>query len=109
MLMYIPPEGLYFRLTGQQSQRVLVSRRSPSPEFGDSKAPNQSDEQLFTLIHGTSARAGLYAIKGKHSGKVLFSRTHRDPPVGYVDGDGKYNDKYVVSSCTLPIMLTVAP
>lgn len=105
MLMYIPPQGLYFRLTGQESQHVLYSRRGPSPELWHYKG-GQYEDQLFTLIHGTGSRAGLYAIKGKHSGKVLYSRTSPEPCVGHVDGDGKYNDKYAVSSCVLSLMLT---
>ncbi|KAK0231736.1 hemolytic lectin LSLb [Armillaria nabsnona] len=93
MLMYIPPQGIYFRLTGQESQHVLYSRRGPSPELWHYKGDKYED-QLFTLIHGAGSRAGLYAIKGKHSGKVLYSRTSPEPCVGHVDGDGMYNDNW---------------
>ncbi|OBZ68040.1 hypothetical protein A0H81_12039 [Grifola frondosa] len=37
--------------------------------------------------HGLAQR-GLYAIKSKATGKVLFSRSAQDPRVGHVDGDG---------------------
>ncbi|KAK0431821.1 hemolytic lectin LSLb [Armillaria borealis] len=108
MLMYIPPQGLYFRLTGQESQHVLYSRRGPSPQLWHYKG-GEYEDQLFTLIHGTGSRAGLYAIKGKHSGKVLYSRTSPEPCVGHVDGDGMYNDKYAVSSRVLSLMADPLP
>ena len=92
--MYIPPHGIYFRLRGEASGYVLVSRTHRSPEVDHFKGDFYED-QLFTLIHGTGSRAGKYAIKGKASGKVLFSRTKMDPLVGHIDGDGSYDDKYV--------------
>ncbi|KAK0209833.1 hypothetical protein IW262DRAFT_1281142 [Armillaria fumosa] len=82
--MYIPPEGLYFRLTGVESQHVLYSRLGRSPEVWHYKGDSKSEDQLFTLIHGKGEQQGLYAIKGKKSGKVLYSRVSPDPQVGHV-------------------------
>ncbi|KAK0491950.1 hypothetical protein EDD18DRAFT_1321316 [Armillaria luteobubalina] len=94
MLMYIPPENLCFRLTGVQTQHVLYSRLGRDPEVWHYKGDSQSENQLFSLIHGTGEKDGLYAIKGKQSGRVLFSRLSPDPQVGHVDGDGMYDDNW---------------
>ncbi|KAK0491954.1 hemolytic lectin LSLb [Armillaria luteobubalina] len=94
MLMYIPPEDLYFRLTGIQSQHVLHSRLGRDPEVWHYKGNSRSDDQLFSLIHGTGKKDRLYAIKGKKSGKVLFSHLSLDPQVGHINGDGKYNTNW---------------
>lgn len=95
--IYIPPRGIFFRLIGYESHYVIFSRTDRSPQVGHTLAdliPYQgSDDQLFELIHGTGDRAGLYAIKGKASGKVLYSRSGPDPNVYHVDGNGAYNDK----------------
>ncbi|KZS99944.1 hemolytic lectin LSLb [Laetiporus sulphureus 93-53] len=93
--IYIPPEGLYFRLLGYASKHVLFSRTNALPEFGHSAEIDDDDaSQYFSLIHGTGKNAGLYAIKGKMTGNVLFSRTHMDPRVGHIGGDGKYGDNW---------------
>ncbi|KAK0451214.1 hemolytic lectin LSLb [Desarmillaria tabescens] len=91
--MYIPPQGIYFRLVGHASQHVLFSRNHADPEFWHYKGPEYED-QLFTLIYGTGSRAGLYAIKSKRTGKVLFSRTSQEPFVGHIDGNGAYSDNW---------------
>ncbi|KAI0730853.1 hypothetical protein C8Q76DRAFT_613658, partial [Earliella scabrosa] len=51
------------------------------------------DNQWFTLLHGTGDRAGSFAIQGCKSGRVLKSRSHTEPRMGHVDGDGAYGDK----------------
>ncbi|KAK0452578.1 hemolytic lectin LSLb [Armillaria borealis] len=93
--MYIPPQGIYFRLVGYHSQHVLFSRDHADPEFWHCKGPVWED-QFFTLIHGTGSRLGLYAIKSKRIGKVLFSRTSEEPFVGHRDvhGNGTYSDNW---------------
>ncbi|KAI0315459.1 hemolytic lectin [Amylostereum chailletii] len=92
--IYIPPNGLYFRLLGYASQRVLFSRSHAEPQVWHHPVDSEYEDQYFTLIHGTGSRKGLYAIKSKRTGKVLFSRTLQDPNVWHVDGDGKYNDNW---------------
>ncbi|KAK0209867.1 hypothetical protein IW262DRAFT_497764 [Armillaria fumosa] len=91
MSIYIPPEGLYFRLFAIESKCVLYSRRSPTPQVWQYKGGNEYEDQLFTLIHGTGERAGLYAIKGKATGWMLYSRASPDPRVGHVNED-RMND-----------------
>ncbi|KAK0491956.1 hypothetical protein EDD18DRAFT_1080175 [Armillaria luteobubalina] len=92
--MYIPPEGLYFRLTGVQSQHVLYSRLGRDPEVWHYKGDSKSDDQLFSLIHGTGEQQGFHAIKGKKSGKVLYSRLSPDPQVGHVDEEDMDYDSW---------------
>ncbi|THV02168.1 hypothetical protein K435DRAFT_653784 [Dendrothele bispora CBS 962.96] len=92
--MFIPPEGVYFRLVGRESGYKIYSRDDdPEPHLWHYGGPPYED-QLFSLIHGTGKRAGLYAIKGKVSGKVIFSRTAQTPYVGHIGGDGHYNDNW---------------
>ncbi|KAK0491885.1 hemolytic lectin LSLc [Armillaria luteobubalina] len=85
MSIYIPPEGLYFRLFAIESKCVLYSRPRPTPQVWQYKGDQEYEDQLFTLIHGTGNRAGLYAIKGKATGWMLYSRASPDPRVGHVD------------------------
>ena len=90
---YIPPEGLHFRLVGYVSQCAIYLRDGPEPTVGHYNVSyGQYPEQWFTLLHGSGDRAGRYAIKAQITGKVLFSRKPA-PPVGHVEGDGKYEDK----------------
>lgn len=91
--LYIPPNGIYFRLLGYNSQQVIYSRTHREPEVGQHPVEEQYDDQFFTLIHGTGDRKGTYAIKSKVTGNVLFSRSHMEPNVGHVAGNGQYNDK----------------
>ncbi|KAK0469228.1 uncharacterized protein EV420DRAFT_15892 [Desarmillaria tabescens] len=91
--MYIPPQGIYFRLLGRVSQCVLFARNGPEPLVWQYKGPEYED-QLFTLIHGTGSHAGLYAIKSKCTGKVLFSRGSPPPRVGQIEGDGAHPDNW---------------
>jgi len=93
MTVYIPPEGLRFRIVGYVSQCAIFSRNNPQPEVGHYNVSHgEYPDQWFTLIHGKGNHAGLYAIKGQVTGKVLFSRSQK-PTVGHIDGDGKYDDK----------------
>jgi len=90
---YIPPPGLRFRLIGYVSQCAIFSRNTMEPYVWHySVSHGEYSDQWFTLLHGTGSRSGRYAIKGRASGKVLFSR-NRSPPVGHIEGDGKYEDK----------------
>jgi hypothetical protein len=92
--LYIPPEGLAFRLLGYLSQHVLYSRTHRKPEFGHHPVTDDYPDHYFTLVKGTGARQGLYAIKSKHTGYVLYSRTHRDPRVGHDSENGRYDDNW---------------
>ena len=49
-------------------------------------------DQWFTVLHNDGDRPGRYAIKGRTSGRVLFSRSE-SPRVGHIEGDGLYEDK----------------
>lgn len=91
--LFIPPAGIYFRILGDVSQYCAFSRNSPSPEVFHAPMNKSDDAQLFSLLHGTGDHAGKYAIKGKASGKVLFSRHTSNPQVGHIAGDGAYQDK----------------
>ena len=91
--IYIPPQGLRFRLVGYISHCAIFSRNSPEPTVGQvDVSQGEHPNQWFTLLHGTGGRSGRYAIKGQVTGKVLYSRK-KDPPVGQTDGDGKSEDK----------------
>jgi len=96
--MYIPPQGLYFRLFGYASQRVLFSRTHAELQVFHHPVREEYNDQFFTLVPGTGVRKGLYLMKRKHTNKVLFSRTHSDPHVGHINGNVDYNDKYVMLS-----------
>ena len=91
---YVPPQGFAFRIVGYVSQRAIYSRNSPEPTVSHHSVANGVfPDQWFTLLHGTGEYAGLHAIKGLASGKVLYSRKSLDPRVGHAEGDGKYADK----------------
>lgn len=90
--MYLPPEGIYFRLKNFKCGDVLVSRDDGVSGYHDGQP---YDDQFFTTIHGTGDRSGLVAFKSKAVDKVLYCR---GDGVGNIDGDGKYDDKYVGSS-----------
>ncbi|KAK7033618.1 hypothetical protein VNI00_012617 [Paramarasmius palmivorus] len=93
--VYIPPEGVYFRLLGYVSQHVLFSRTfRTDPAVGHNPMADEHDDQYFTLIHGTGSRKGTYAIKSKVTGYVLYSRTFRNPHVGHTPGDGEFGDNW---------------
>jgi len=91
---YIPPQGLGFRVVGYVSQCAIFSRNSPDPTVSHYSIFNGAfPDQWFTLLYGTGNHAGLYAIRGVETAKVLYSRQQPDPRVGHIDGDGKYDDK----------------
>jgi len=92
--LYVPPEGLRFRLVGYVSQCAIFSRNRPDPQVWHYNVSHgEYPDQWFTLLHGTGDHKGLYAIKGQVTGKVLFSR-HQKPTVGHIDGNGKYKDNW---------------
>ena len=92
-VFYIPPEGVRFRLVGYVSQRAIFSRYTPDPTvWHHNVSYGEYADQWFTLIHGRGDHAGRYAIKGQITGKVLYSRK-KSPPVGHIEGGGKYEDK----------------
>jgi len=94
MSVYIPPEGLRFRIVGYSSQCAIFSRNSPEPEVWHYNVSNgQYPDQWFTLLHGEGDHSGLYAIKGQVTGKVLYSRATK-PSVGHILGDGYYSDNW---------------
>lgn len=91
--LYIPPEGLRFRIVGHDSQNAIYMRYSPDPNVGHYAIANGvEDDQWFTLLYGSGSYAGKYAIKGQVTGNVLFSRSE-SPNVGQIGGDGAYDDK----------------
>lgn len=104
--LYIPPQGIYFRLLGYVSENVIFSRTAQEPQVGQIPVQSVHSDQWFTLIHGTGNRKGTYAIKGKVSGNVLFSRVKASPYVGHIGGNGQYDDKYVVLLCLTDSKLT---
>ncbi|KAJ7715782.1 hemolytic lectin [Mycena olivaceomarginata] len=75
---YVPPEGIFFRILGNASNRVLYSRSSGKPTFGS--------------IPETSGTA-LFLIKGRQSGMVLYSR-NSSPYVDHAGGNGMYDDNW---------------
>ncbi|KAJ3492365.1 hypothetical protein NLI96_g33 [Meripilus lineatus] len=73
--IYIPPEGIYFRLLGYLSQHVIVSGVGPN-EVHQAPVQNEARNQYFTLIHGTGSRRGPR------------------PNVGHVGGNGQHNNNW---------------
>ncbi|KAI0634490.1 hypothetical protein C8Q77DRAFT_1157307 [Trametes polyzona] len=92
--MYIPPNGTYFRLVGKKSGLAIYSNDAKEPKVMHAELHQNNKDQLFTLIHGTGERVGLYALKGYESQKVLFSRSKGEPPVGHVAGNGDSDDNW---------------
>ncbi|KAF7368218.1 Hemolytic lectin LSLb [Mycena venus] len=93
--LYIPSEGIYFRLLGYSSNCCIYSRNENEPYVSHYDVSNGAFAgQWFSVLAGTGTHAGLYAIKGKGSGKVLYSRANNDPKVSYIAGDGQYEDKF---------------
>lgn len=90
--LYIPPHGLQFRIWGYSSEQVIFSRTNNELQVGVWLASPVERDQWFTLIYGTGDNKGLYAIKGIHSGKLLFSSSV-DPRVGHVDRAGSHKDR----------------
>ncbi|KAJ3476704.1 hypothetical protein NLI96_g10979 [Meripilus lineatus] len=94
--LYIPPEGIFFRLLGYRSQNVIFSRTAQQPFFGQVPAHTSDwDDQYWTLVHGTGSRAGTFAIRSKVTGLMLFSR-RPTPNVGHVDGNGRFPDNWFI-------------
>ena len=91
--LYIPPRGIGFRLVGYASQYVIFSRTTAEPQVGHIPSDQKAQDQFFELIHGTGKHAGLYAIKGRKSDKVLYSREGPSPDVWHIGGNGSYEDK----------------
>ncbi|KAI0741309.1 hemolytic lectin [Daedaleopsis nitida] len=93
--VYIPPAGLAFRILGHDSQNVIFSRLDANPQVGQVSVTDKvNDNQYFTLLYGTGARTGTYAIKGRVSGDVLYSRTAPEPRVYHNAGDGQDDDNW---------------
>ncbi|KAJ6583886.1 hemolytic lectin [Mycena vulgaris] len=108
--LYVPPEGIFFRLRGYVSNQVLFSRKEGEskqlvagfavvtipgdPSFGATGADASDEATYFSLIKGTGAKAGLFLIKARQSGWVLFSRVASKPFVSHVPGNGQYPDNW---------------
>ncbi|KAF8662711.1 hypothetical protein AX16_001153 [Volvariella volvacea WC 439] len=90
--LYMPPHGIYFRIIGRLSRQAIFSRTHQAPQVD--VWGSKFDDQYFTLIHGTGERQGLYAIKSKQTGLVLFSRNAESPFVGHVWGEGHFADNW---------------
>jgi hypothetical protein len=92
---YVPPEGIFFRILGNASNRMLYSRSSGKPTFGSiPETSGPYEDNYFSLIMGTGNRNGLFLIKGRQSGMVLYSR-NSSPYVNHAVGNGMYDDKWV--------------
>ncbi|KAJ7890735.1 hemolytic lectin [Mycena leptocephala] len=94
---YIPPANIFFRLIGNDTARALFSRSGPggtAAGFGAHPANDVLTSSWFSLVRGTGNRDGLFAIRGRESGWVLYSRTARLPLVGHDHEDGRYDDNW---------------
>ncbi|KAJ7473451.1 hemolytic lectin [Mycena latifolia] len=94
---YVPPEGIYFRLIGYVSARALYSRKSQEPTFGSILATEGPyPDNYFSLVKGTGANDGLFLIKNRVSGNVLYSRRSAAPWVGHIhlNDDGGHPDTW---------------
>ena len=82
---YVPPPGLFCRLIGYVSQCVSFSRNARDAGH-NSVSHGEYPDQWVTLLHNSGDHPGRYAIKGRTSGRVLFSRG-RSPRVGHIEGE----------------------
>ncbi|KUI56236.1 Natterin-4 [Cytospora mali] len=97
--LYIPPKDMPVRLVGFHSQCALYQLGEDEVDVGHAPAFEQSasadhDVMFWYIVPATGKYQGYYLIKSKWSGRVLFSRTHKSPPVGSIAGDGQYDDNY---------------
>lgn len=81
--MYIPPEGIYFRLFGRDSNNVISSRLDPIPGVYTPTLV-KDDDHYFTLVWGVGLREGTFLIKSKATDQFLSSRDHPKPGEPYV-------------------------
>ena len=89
--LYLPPEGLPFRLYADEYKRVLFSSDHGDPRFGVVEPEPAYGDQFWRLIRGTGEYEGYYKFKSERTGLNLFSRTP-EPHVGvYEDG---YSDQW---------------
>jgi hypothetical protein len=93
---YTPPPGFQFRLCGKVSEKALYSSAKIKPAVFHTPRKDVQENQWFYLIHGSGPRAGKFAIKGKESDRVIFSRRHNDPFVDHIGGNGSYDDNWHV-------------
>jgi len=82
---YIPPQGIYFRLLGVDSNRVLFSRTSQEPNVSSRPVNEKNEDQLFELIPSVDKDASpdTYLIKAKASQMFLYSRYRPVPRIGH--------------------------
>ncbi|KAK4457629.1 hypothetical protein QBC42DRAFT_212215 [Cladorrhinum samala] len=90
---FIPPQGLYFRLQGVLSGKVLACQKSED-KVSHQDESNGNEDPWFTLVPGTGGNAGYYLIKNWKTGTTLFSRDHREPRVGHTGLEGRWPDNW---------------
>ena len=96
--LYIPPKEISFRLKNKSTNKVLFSRKQ-SPTFGQFDGETFAD-QYWQLVPGTGEWKGQYLVKSMVTGKILFSRTQRSPPVDHIDSDGRWADQWFKPVCS---------
>ncbi|KAF4234190.1 hypothetical protein CNMCM8980_004040 [Aspergillus fumigatiaffinis] len=90
--LYIPPDGIYFRLYNDTSKRVLYSRKSGKPEFGHHTVDEEHEDQYFSLVKVLVLGVTIgYRIKSKVTGKYIFARGSGNPLAGH--SADKYSDQ----------------
>ncbi|OJD40670.1 natterin-like protein [Diplodia corticola] len=95
--LYIPPEGISFRLAGFASSCVLFSRHHESPSFGHFPLGEIYADQWWQLVPGSGEHEGRYLIKSDRTKEVIWSRTNMKPYVGTIDvSGGSYSDNWFV-------------
>lgn len=92
MELYIPPEGLSFRLQNYKSNLAIYSRRSPDPQFFHYTSGEYGD-QYWTLIPGKGKHTGYFRIENCASKYAIYSRFSQDLQFfHYTSSD--YDDQY---------------
>lgn len=87
---YIPPQKIYFRLLGVDSNRVLVSRTSQQPNVTSHPVDKKNEDQFFELIPVNNLGSDIYyLIKAKASKMFLHSRYKPNPRIGHNDDGDK--------------------
>jgi len=86
--MYIPPEGIYFRLLNHADKRVMASVSTTPYNVSMTDSKKTSDNQYFTLIPGVGGHKGEYAIRSKEG---RFLATHDGAAAPFVDTNKSYD------------------
>ncbi|KAI0634492.1 hypothetical protein C8Q77DRAFT_1073061 [Trametes polyzona] len=120
-MMYIPLNGIFFRLVGRKSGLAIYSNDAKQPKVSHTEPHPKSKDQIFTLIYGTGDRAGLWfkivegtgACEGAFrmilpaSGTEIYSSKRINTRFGNLEGYEDITDAFFEFSFETPIVKEV--